>query len=178
VHDFDRTCECIAIAKSAESDSGKTSRLTALLRGENNSLLECFRGEVQWHGHGPEAHFEGAPNWRVVIAKLESFSEHLSRELIDKEQSGGCENPHETFQIFFDIAFEGHLLSPAELSRCSAVSKSWTQTVNTASEIMTDRDSLWVTRDDIRAHDDVEWKIQCFNNRTGFYFLFPRRDTK
>ena len=124
MHDFDRTCECIAIAKSAESDSGKTSRLTALLRGENNSLLECFRGEGQWHGHGPEAHFEGAPNWRVVIAKLESCSEHLSRELIDKEQSGGCDNPHETFQIFFDIAFEGHLLSPAELSRCSAALQS------------------------------------------------------
>jgi hypothetical protein len=40
--------EYVAIAKSAESDSGKTSRLTALLRQEeNNSLLECFRGEGQ-----------------------------------------------------------------------------------------------------------------------------------
>ena len=68
----------IAIAKSAESDSGKTSRLTALLRREqNHSLLGCFRGEGQWHGHGAEAHFEGAPNWTVVIAKLESFSELL-----------------------------------------------------------------------------------------------------
>ena len=68
----------IAIAKSAESDSGKKSRLTALLLWEENqSLLECFRGEGQWHGHGAEAHFEGAPNWRVVIAKFESFSEML-----------------------------------------------------------------------------------------------------
>jgi hypothetical protein len=67
----DRMCEYIAIAKSAESDSGKTSRLTALLRQEeNHSLLECFRGEGKWHGHGVEAHFEGAPNWKVVIAKL------------------------------------------------------------------------------------------------------------
>ncbi len=74
----DRMCEYIAIAKSAESDSGKTSRLTVLLREEQNqSLLECFRDEGQWHGHGAEAHFEGAPNWRVVIAKLESFSELL-----------------------------------------------------------------------------------------------------
>ena len=74
----DRMCEYIAIAKSADSDSGKTSRLTALLRQEeNDSLLECFRGEGQWHGHGAEAHFEGAPNWTVVIAKLESFSELL-----------------------------------------------------------------------------------------------------
>ena len=47
------------------------SRLTALLRQEgNHSLLEFFRGEGQWHGHGAEAHFEGAPNWSVVIAKL------------------------------------------------------------------------------------------------------------
>jgi hypothetical protein len=61
----------IDIAKSTDSDSGKTSRLTALLRQEeNHSLLECFRGEGQWHGHGAEAHFEGAPNWKVVIAKL------------------------------------------------------------------------------------------------------------
>ena len=64
----------IEIAKSAESDSGKTSILTALLhQEENHGLLECFRGEGQWHGHGTEAHFEGAPNWRVVIAKLESI---------------------------------------------------------------------------------------------------------
>ena len=64
----------IEIAKSAESDSGKTSILTALLcQEENHSLLECFRGEGQWHGHGPEAHFEGAPNWRVVIAKLDTL---------------------------------------------------------------------------------------------------------
>jgi hypothetical protein len=77
----DRMWEYIAIAKSAESDSGKTSCLTALLRlEENQSLLECFRGEGQWQGHGAEAHFEGAPNWRVLIAKLESFSQHLSRE--------------------------------------------------------------------------------------------------
>jgi len=68
----------IAIAKSAESDSVKTSCLTALLlQEENQSLLECFRGEGQCHGHGTEAQFEGAPNWRVVIAKLESFSQHL-----------------------------------------------------------------------------------------------------
>ena len=84
----DRMWEYIAIAKSAESDSGKTSRLTALLRqDENHSLFECFRGEGQWHGHGAQAHFEGAPNWKVVIAKLESFSQHLSRELIDKAHS-------------------------------------------------------------------------------------------
>jgi hypothetical protein len=70
--DHDRTWwEYIAIAKSEDSDSGKTSRLTALLRQEENlSLLECFRGEGQWHGHGAEAHFEGAPDWEVVIAKL------------------------------------------------------------------------------------------------------------
>jgi hypothetical protein len=67
----DRMWEYIAISKSAESDSGKTSCLTALLlQEENHSLLECFRGEGQWHGHGAEAHFEGAPNWKVVIAKL------------------------------------------------------------------------------------------------------------
>jgi hypothetical protein len=83
-----RLREHIAISKSAQSDSGKTSSLTALLlQEENQSLLECFRGEGQWHGHGAEAHFEGAPNWRVVIAKLESLSQHLSRELIDKEKS-------------------------------------------------------------------------------------------
>ncbi len=67
----DRMWEYIAIANSAVSDSDKTSRLTALLRQEeNHSLLECFRGEGQWHGHGVEAHFEGAPNWKVVIAKI------------------------------------------------------------------------------------------------------------
>ena len=44
----DRMCEYVAIAKSADSDSGKTSRLTALLRQEeNNSLLECFRDKGQ-----------------------------------------------------------------------------------------------------------------------------------
>jgi hypothetical protein len=80
--DDDATVDCmweyIAIAKSAESDSGKTSFLTALLRREENqSLLECFRGEGQWHGHGTEAHFDGDPNWRVVFAKFESFSELL-----------------------------------------------------------------------------------------------------
>ncbi len=84
----DRMWEYIAIAKSAELDSGKTSCLTALLlQEENQSLLECFRGEGQWHGHGAEAHFEGAPNWMVVLAKLESFSQHLSRKLIDEAQS-------------------------------------------------------------------------------------------
>jgi hypothetical protein len=77
----DRMWEYITIAKSTESDSGKTSCLTALLRREENqSLLACFRGEGKWHGHGAEAHFEGAPNWEVVIAKLESFPQHLSRE--------------------------------------------------------------------------------------------------
>jgi hypothetical protein len=73
--DHDRMGKYIAIAKSADIDSSKTKSLTALLRQEeNDSLLECFRGEGQWHGHGTEAHFEGAPDWKVVVAKLERLA--------------------------------------------------------------------------------------------------------
>ncbi len=86
----DRMLDYIAIAESAESDSGKMLCLTAFLREEqNNSLLECFRGEGQWHGHGAEAHFEGAPNWEVVIAKLKSFSELLRMSEHDRSPAAG-----------------------------------------------------------------------------------------
>ncbi len=57
-------CEYIAVAKSTESYCAKKSRLTTLLRQEENHSKF-------------EAHFEGTPNWRVVIAKIESFSELL-----------------------------------------------------------------------------------------------------
>jgi hypothetical protein len=91
----DRMWKYIAISKSAESDSCKTSCLTALLlQEENQSLLECFRGEGKWHGHGAEAHFEGAPNWLDVIAKLESFSQSsLSRRTLATPESTDSSSP-------------------------------------------------------------------------------------
>ncbi len=92
----DRMLDYIAI-ESAENDSGKTSCLTAFLREEeNNSLLECFRGEGQWHGHGAEAHFEGAPNWEVVIAKLKSFSELLRTSEHDRSPAAGSASTLDT----------------------------------------------------------------------------------
>jgi hypothetical protein len=67
------------VTKSDWMDSEKTSTLTALLRNEEDGkLLECFRGQGQWHGHDDTAHFTGIPDWKWVMEKLEQLSTEVS----------------------------------------------------------------------------------------------------
>jgi tetratricopeptide (TPR) repeat protein len=66
------------VRNSAWSDSEKTSTLTPLLQHEEDcKLLECFRGQGQWHGHDATANFTGIPDWKWVLGKLEELSTRI-----------------------------------------------------------------------------------------------------
>ncbi len=61
------------VRNSTWSHSEKTSTLTPLLRQEEDGkLLECFRGQGQWHDG--TAQFSGIPDWKWVLGRLEQLS--------------------------------------------------------------------------------------------------------
>jgi hypothetical protein len=71
----------VDIAKNTTlSESERTTRLTELLRKEQNEkLLACFKGKGKWHGNGETAHFKSTPLWEFVIANLENTFEQERR---------------------------------------------------------------------------------------------------